>query len=800
MSTTTKSLLLFIWVLPIFSTISYSQSDAFITIWDTSKPGVSNSSSILIPTNSGHTYDYDVDWDDDGIYEEKNITGDAFHDFVNPGKYRVRIRGNFPRIYFNNGGDKEKLVEIEQWGNIKWENLNSAFEGCTNLTVLASDTPDLSIVASMSEMFRRATNFTGDLSGWDVSNVPWMVATFQETESFNSDISSWDVSSCNSIRFMFDEASAFNQDISNWNISLMTDLQNTFNGARSFDQDLGDWDMNQVTNLNNFFSNSGMSRKNYDRTLIGWEAQDNLQPNLNVGADGLQFCNSQPSRDSLLNSPINWSFISDTENCTGAAFRLGYDLESSSLNVIIFSDEDYDYLYDIDWDNDGIYEDLNRSGNTGHTFSVPGYKVVNIRGKYPKFNSTQKSKIIEVVQWGEIEWHSMEEAFQFSSLEIIPPTEAPDLSHATTMASMFRFSDVFNSNLEHWDVSNIENMSDMFEGTRSYNQTLEKWNVSNVTDMSSMFKQTESFNQPLEKWNVSNVINMGAMFRETQVFNQPLVGWDVSRVTQMSSMFREAEAFNQPLEAWNTSNVTGMSAMFQQAAIFNQPLEGWDVSNVTTTTNMFFGASFFNQPLNGWQLDSMRSISTMFKDAISFNQPLSNWDVSNVRTFFSIFKNASSFDQDLGSWNFKSSIGIFDMLDSCGMSVASYDATLIGWAANQENPASLTIDAATLQYCAGESARQSLIDKGWTFNGDMLFCSGPCTPLDNTYIGPIDGSWPSGANWSLGVIPDTCSNVIIPDGKVVRIMNDYQATCNRIIVEENAELEIETGSSLITTE
>ena len=56
----------------------------------------------------------------------------------------------FPRIYFNNGGDKDKLLTIEQWGTGHWTSMSSAFYGCSNLAGQASDAPDLSGVVYMS--------------------------------------------------------------------------------------------------------------------------------------------------------------------------------------------------------------------------------------------------------------------------------------------------------------------------------------------------------------------------------------------------------------------------------------------------------------------------------------------------------------------------------------------------------------------------------------------------------------------------------------------------------------------------
>jgi len=85
----------------------------FITTWKTDYIGASNSTSITIPT-TGSGYNYDVDWNNDGIYDESGLTGSVTHDFGVAGTYTIRIRGAFPQIYFNNTGDKRKMTNISQ--------------------------------------------------------------------------------------------------------------------------------------------------------------------------------------------------------------------------------------------------------------------------------------------------------------------------------------------------------------------------------------------------------------------------------------------------------------------------------------------------------------------------------------------------------------------------------------------------------------------------------------------------------------------------------------------------------------
>ncbi|MEX2411988.1 MAG: BspA family leucine-rich repeat surface protein [Candidatus Paceibacterota bacterium] len=149
-------------------------SKSFISIWKTDNPGASNSHEISIPT-IGEGYDYNIYWEsvtDTSVNgRENNIDGNITIAFPEIGIFRVEISGFFPRIYFNTTGDCMKILQIEQWGDIKWQSMNRAFSGAENLQITASDSPDLTNVKDMTGMFNAARALNEDLSTWDVSNV-----------------------------------------------------------------------------------------------------------------------------------------------------------------------------------------------------------------------------------------------------------------------------------------------------------------------------------------------------------------------------------------------------------------------------------------------------------------------------------------------------------------------------------------------------------------------------------------------------------------------------------------------------
>ena len=261
-----KILLVFTYL--IFSAISYGQAP-FISTWKTDNSGTSCSSCITMPTVGG-MYNYDVDWDNDGVYDESGITGDITHDFGVEGTYTIAIRGSFPRIAFDNIGDRLKILSVDQWGDISWLSLGSAFAGCENIDVMATDTPDLSNVTNLSDAFSSCKVLTQGLSSWDVSGINNFSGLFSGCSIYNEDIGNWDTSSAVDISSIFSGALDFDQDIGQWDVSNVTNMNGAFSNAFDFDQNIGFWDVSSVTTMSSMFD--GASKFNQDIGL--WDVSN----------------------------------------------------------------------------------------------------------------------------------------------------------------------------------------------------------------------------------------------------------------------------------------------------------------------------------------------------------------------------------------------------------------------------------------------------------------------------------------------------------------------------------------------
>ena len=230
---------------------------AFVTTWKTT----TTDESITLPiSGSGMT----VNWGDG---QTSTASGQVSHTYNTAGDYTIQITGELTRFYLNNAGYASKLVSIDQWGTASWTTMNNAFWGASNMVYNAADSPDLSSVTDMSDMFRDASSFNGNLSSWNVSSVTNMDSMFSGASDFNQPLSSWNVSKVTNMGSMFRSASSFNGNLSSWDVYSVTRMFSMFSGASDFNQPLSRWDVSKVTNMAAMFA----SASSFNGDLSRWD-------------------------------------------------------------------------------------------------------------------------------------------------------------------------------------------------------------------------------------------------------------------------------------------------------------------------------------------------------------------------------------------------------------------------------------------------------------------------------------------------------------------------------------------------
>ncbi len=421
---------------------------SFITTWKTDNLGSSNDDQITIPTR-GFDYSYDVDWGDGS--SDSNVTGDITHTYSSPGTYTVEISGDFPQIVFalaNN--DREKLLSVEQWGDNQWRSMSDAFAGCYNLVLNATDTPDLSQVTDMSEMFAFANRVNQDISNWDVSNVTSMYGMFDGATSFNQDISGWDVSNVTSMESMFKSARSFDQDLGAWDVSSVTDMRTMFWDARSFNQDMGAWDVSAVTDMSYMFDEATV----FNQDIGAWDVSS------------VTDMEAMFKEASAFNQDIGaWdvSSVTDLKRMFERASAFNQDI--GAWDVSSATSLDSMFLRASAFNQDIGNWDLS--------------SVTNIQFMFVLATSFNQ----DVGNW--------------------------DVSSVVNMQSAFSNASTFNQNISSWDVSSVLNMRSMFRDAVAFNQNLGSWNVVSVVEMDNMFTNivlsTANYDALLSGWSVQSL-------------------------------------------------------------------------------------------------------------------------------------------------------------------------------------------------------------------------------------------------------------------------------------------------------
>jgi len=482
---------------------------------------------------------------------------------------------HFARFVMNNGTDKNRLLDVEQWGGVHWTSMENAFHGCQNLNLTSADFPDLSATTSLSSMFQAcaslngpqnigswqtqnitnmaslfsgAFNFNQAIGTWNTQNVTNMTALFNFATSFNQPIGSWNTQNVTTMAVMFFGAADFNQPIDSWNIQNVTNLQQMFRQASQFNQPLNSWNTNAVTNMNSVF----YAAQNFNQPLDNWNTQN--VTNMNSMFFGAQ----------AFNQPIgNWN-VQNVSNM------------SSMFNGAI---------------------SFNQPLGNWNTQSLNG--VVSMFSGALSFNQ---------------------------------PIGSWNMQNVSFLNSMFANAVSFNQPLDAWNTQNIQGMSNTFNGASSFNQPLGNWNTASVTNLQNMFSGATAFNQAIGNWNTSAVTNMSGMFTNAAAFNQPLNTWNTSSVTQMQNLFSGDTVFNQSIGNWSTGNVQNMSNMFRNASAFNQDVSAWNVLACSNLSGMFRQAVSFNHPVGTWTLQYSVNLTSIFDscgmDCENYSHTLIGWNAN----------------------------------------------------------------------------------------------------------------------------------------------------------------------------
>ena len=594
-----------------------------------------------------------IDWGDSEPTSSHTDGAFPIHTYASSGTYTITVGVNdsdkdIGAMYMNNNRPSRTLIRtIENWGEGKWENFDGAFYGATNLTIPATDEPDLSLVTLMLKAFWDCESLVGlTLNDWNVSTITNMRRMFLEADIFNGDISSWNTAKVTNMYEMFSEAKAFNQDIKrdgdSWNTGLVTDMTNMFYKATAFNGNISNWDTSSAILMGRVFGGCGV----FDQDISSWDVSK---------VTTMQSLFSTASAFNQDISSWNTAKVTNMSGMFGEATSFNQDI--SNWNTAAVTN-----MSSMFREASSFNRDINTSGSKWNTANVT--------------NMSYMFKEAIAFNGNISDWNT---------------------GKVTLMNDMFGGAEAFNGDITSWNTSNVTQMQTMFSGALAFNRDIntsgDSWNTGKVIYMWGMFANATAFNGNITGWDVSSVSRMENMFSNAAAFDQNITSWNTATVTKMNNMFYGATSFNQNINTsgslWNTAAVTNMQGMFYGAVAFDQDLNNWDTSKVTNMWDMFHGATVFDGNISNWNTAAVTSMFGMFNLARAFNQDISSWNTALVNRTTFMFNGAIAFNQPLvhsgDTWNLKSCIAMLQMFSGAtAFTTENYDIFLYSQANNPD--------------------------------------------------------------------------------------------------------------------
>jgi len=343
----------------------------FVATWNVASDG----DSITLPLRPAGTYSGTIDWGDSS--SSSLSYANRTHTFATAGIYTITLSGTMVGFVFNNTGDKTKLLDVSNWGDLTLD-YSRGFFGCSNFTISATDAPIVTSTSFEYFFYNCHSLGTPDLSGWDVSTATAFNHAFR-ANGLNPIIDGWIHSGVTNVAQMFNGNSAWNRSLDGQDFSGVTTAYEMMRSCTSFNSSvanlsfgtncnlygmmqsctkftgtgLDSWDTSNVAGFNRTFSGctkmngdiSGFDTSNatdfrymlnqcdaFRGAMDGWDInQGNLQAFMN-GATGITTANY----DALL---IAWDAqgamsYSGTVNFGGSKYTSGGAAETARTSLI----------------------------------------------------------------------------------------------------------------------------------------------------------------------------------------------------------------------------------------------------------------------------------------------------------------------------------------------------------------------------------------------------------------------------------------------------------------------------------
>ncbi len=244
--------------------------------FDVKTDNTGTSSDTSFSMNIVGTTNLDVDWGD-GNTETFVTAGQKTHDYGvgNEGTYTIKlgaVNKTFERITFSSL-DPQKFLDISQWGSIQWVSWQDGFEHCINLTISATDSPDLSALINAKDAFANCDALT-TFPAMSFPVCTTLYGFFRGCALLTSVGAFTTTSELLTVAQMCSQTPLLTSfDVTSMDTSATTDFSQWFY-LSAVDLDVSSLNIGSLTTASYMFLlNTAFSQTNYELLLVAWEGQ-----------------------------------------------------------------------------------------------------------------------------------------------------------------------------------------------------------------------------------------------------------------------------------------------------------------------------------------------------------------------------------------------------------------------------------------------------------------------------------------------------------------------------------------------
>lgn len=250
--------------------------------------------------------------------------------------------------------------------------------------------------------------------------------------------------------------------------------------------------------------------------------------------------------------------------------------------------------------------------------------------------------------------------------------------------------------ISHWGPLKLGSSGNYFHGCSNLTvSAVDVLDVSATTTFSSAFNGCTSLTtMDVSSWDVSSVTTFASAFYGcSALVTLDVSSWDTGAATILSSAFRNCTSLAAlDVSSWNISLVTHFDHTFRNCTSLTAlDVSLWDVSLVTGFNYTFAVCSSITAlDVSSWDTGAVTNFSYAFREIGLTTIPIETRDITACTNMTLMFHDVT-------------------------LTTACYDAILLGWEAQIEQP-NVTFSAGNSKYTGGgavAAARAALVANGW---------------------------------------------------------------------------------------